>query len=99
MASNYGKDSSEYKVVRNQLVSIVKRSQHVLSILAGELFNIDLISDFELGKAMTNNHPAYNRASKLIESILTKIEKDSTCYSTFVEALRESDLRDVADVR
>ena len=99
MASNSrknGKDSSEYKVVKDQLRSIVNRSQYVLSVLAIELFSKDLISDFEHGKAINNNQPAFDRASELIKSILIKIENDSSCYSTFVKALRVSDLQDVA---
>ena len=100
MASNSrknSKDSPEYKAVKIQFGSIVKRSQFVLSVLANELFSKDLISDFEHGKAMNNNQPAFDRASELIKSILTKIENDSSYYGTFVEALRESDLRDAAD--
>ena len=100
MASNsrkYGKDSSEYRVVKNRFSSIVSRSQYVLSVLANELFSKDLISDFEHGKAMSNNQPAFDRASEVIKSILTRIENDISCYSTFVKALRQSDLRDVAD--
>ena len=97
MASNYGKNSSEYKIVRILFGLIVKRSQYVLSVLANELFSKDLISVYEHGKATNNNQPAFDRASVLISSILTKIENDSSYYSTFVEALRESDLRVVAD--
>ena len=66
-------------------------------MLAIELFSKNLISDFEHGKATNNNQPAFDRASELIKSILTKIENDSSCYSTFVKALRESDLKDVAN--
>ena len=100
MASNSsktGKNSSEYKVVKNQFGSIVKQSQHVLPMLASELFSNELIGELQHGKAMNNTQPEYNRASELIISILTKIERDSSCYSKFLSALKESDLGGVAD--
>ena len=56
------KTAQEYEVVKDQLRSIVNRSRYVLSVLALELFCKDLISDFEHGKAMSNNQPAFDRA-------------------------------------
>ena len=98
MASNSekGKNSEEYKVFKKLFKSIISRIEHVLPMLANELFSRDFISEFEYSNAMNNNQSAYYRASVVIKSILTKIENDISFYSKFVSALKDSDLRGVA---
>ena len=100
MASNSqkGKNSEEYKVVKKHFRSIISLIQHVLPMLANELFSRDFISEIEHGNAMNNNQSAYCRASAMIMSILTKIENDISFYSKFVSALKDCDLGDVAAV-
>ena len=46
------KNSEEYKVVKKHFGPIVNRIQHVLPVLANELFSRDLISDVEHGDAI-----------------------------------------------
>ena len=90
------KNSEEYKVVKKHFGPIVRSIQHVLPVLANELFSSDLISDVEHGDAMNSNQSKYSRASVVMKSILSKIEIDISCYSKFVSALKDSDLEDFA---
>ena len=92
-----GKASLEYKVVKSRLVPLVKQTQHELDELANGLFSKGLISQLEHSDAMNANQPAHHRATNMMSSVLTKIEKISLCYHTFIEALREAEFADIAN--
>ena len=91
-----GKASLEYKVVKSRLTRLVKQTLHSLDELTNGLFSKGLISKLEHSDAMNANQPTYHRATNMMSSVLTKIEKSSLCYHTFIEALREAEFADIA---
>ena len=91
-----GNDTVEYRVVRSHLGPLVKHSQHVMSVAANELYSSELISKYEHTEAINSSQPAYDRATRVMDSVLTKIERDSSFFCKFVESLRASELNDIA---
>ena len=91
-----GQDTVEYRVVQNHFGPLVKLSRIVMSLVANELYSRKLIYTSEHDEAINSNQPAYDRATKVMRSILTKIEDNSLCFYKFVEALRASELDSIA---
>ncbi len=87
-----GRDTPEYKAVKQKFNQIAKLSQHSLIGLAAELFANDLLTDIEYGAARNKNHLAFDRALEVITIIMNLIESDTSYFSKFIAALKESDL-------
>ena len=93
-----GVDSKEYKELKKKLSQLAQVTQCSLTTLVNKLLSKDdLISDTEHSAAMNTNHPALDRATAVIKSVLTKVWYDSSCYIQFVLALRESGFEKVAN--
>lgn len=92
-----GKSTAEYEVVHDHFDPFVKKLQYVLPPLASKFFSKRLISDFELSDANNNALPAYQRATHIVLSILSKIENDSNYYYELIDVLDGSGMKNIAD--
>jgi len=91
------KSSIEYRVVQDHFESLVEHSQHVLTSLANSLFSEGIISRYEHRNTTDDYQTPYNRATKLVDSILTKVEDSNANFQTFIFVLKENRLHDIAE--
>ncbi len=96
-ASRSGKGTSEYQVVRGHFGPLVKQCQHVLLNLANELFKKDLIGKMEYNAIIKMFQSTYGTAVNMMNSVLTKIEYNSSSFRLLVKCLRVAGLNYIAD--
>ena len=92
-----GVDSKEYKELKKKLSQLAQVTQCSLTLLVNELLSKNLLSETEHSDALNTNQPALDRATAVIKSVLTKVWYDSSCYTHFVLALRDSGFGKLAD--
>ncbi len=92
-----GIDTPEYKIVRGYLGPLVKQCQHVLVHFATELFSKELIAKLEYTNAIDEAKPMYHRTASMMDSVLTKIENNSSCFNKLIVCLRVADQNDIAN--
>ena len=63
--------------------------KHNLTELSGHLLSKVLITSDQGCELRNDNHPESNRAAKLIDLILNKVELNSGCFYMFIECLKE----------
>ena len=83
----------EYEVITENLGSIIGRLEHELYPMCVKFFENRLISEFELGNI--GSHPAYEAATGIMRSIMTKVKADPNVFYAFVSAF-EGSMSDVA---
>ena len=95
-----GHDNVEYRVVRKHFGQLVQCSCHVISVVSNELFSRELISKVELTNASDNTQSSYVRATKVMDSVLTKIKiaDDTSYFCKLVDTLQVSDLEHIARI-
>ena len=91
-----GKDSPEYKAVKQKVNQIAKLCQYSLPVLATELFANGLLTDIEHSAAGNANHSAFERTVQVITIVRNLIERNTSYFHQFIDALKESDLTQAA---
>ncbi len=76
---------------------LVKQCQHVLAHFATELFSKELIAKLEYTNAIDEAKPMYHRTASMMDSVLTKIENNSSCFDKLIVCLRAADQKDIAN--
>ena len=83
-----GRDSCEYKIVRENFTKIVEVASTNLPVLAAELFSKYLLNSYQYQRILDGVSPSYSRASEAIMITLELIEADSSKYYQFLDVLR-----------
>ena len=91
-----GKDSPEYNAVKQKVNQIAKLCQYSLPVLATELLANGLLTDLEHSAAGNANHSAFERTVQVITIVRNLIERNTSYFHQFIDALKESDLTQAA---
>ena len=80
-------DTTEYQTIRKCTPQLIIAFKHNLTELSGHLLSKGLISADQGSELRNQMHSESDRAAKLVDFVLNKVELAPECYSIFTEAL------------
>jgi len=88
--------TSQYRAVKAHFPDLVNQLQLVSTEAAHAFFSKSLITLADVTE-VTSSQALYNSATKLMISVLTKIDSNVKLYSTLIEFLKKMDLKEVGE--
>ena len=82
-------DTAEYQTIRRCTPQLITAFKHNLTELSGHLLSKGLITSDQSCELRNNMYPESDRAAKLVDLILSRIELAPECYNMFIKALKE----------